>query len=148
MNIRSFFLFLLILMPVLFSCCKENPKEHGFTGTETFGNHNSRDSVDWEGVYLGTLPCQDCLSIDTLLELTEDNSYILKENYLYPNDEIEVKEITGKFTWDEDGSRITLGEGQNKKVFMVGEALLYVVDHNGNLISEEQIDKYILVKEE
>lgn len=145
---KNYFFLFFIIISLLSFCGKEKKEEPKFTGTEVFGNHNSRESVDWEGVYLGALPCQDCLSIETHLELTADNNYVLKENYLYPDDEIQVKEAKGTFAWDDSGSRITLGEGKNKKVFMVGEALLYVVDHDGNLITEEQIGNYILVKEE
>lgn len=38
--------------------------------------HTSETSLDWAGVYEGTLPCADCEGIHTLIELHEDKSYV------------------------------------------------------------------------
>ena len=39
--------------------------------------HNSRNSLDWVGIYEGVLPCADCPGIKTRLTLNYDGSYRL-----------------------------------------------------------------------
>ena len=47
--------------------------------------HNTRNSIDWEGYYTGTIPCASCEGINVWLNLKSvDNTtrYTLVENYL------------------------------------------------------------------
>ena len=43
---------------------------------------NSRTSLDWDGYYVGTLPCADCPGVKAELELNADQTFILKETYM------------------------------------------------------------------
>ncbi len=42
--------------------------------------HNAQNSLDWAGIYQGTLPCADCGGIETELTLNADGTYALTEN--------------------------------------------------------------------
>lgn len=108
--------------------------------------HNSMNGMDWSGTYKGTLPCADCEGIETTLTLNTDLSYVLVTNYLGRNDALE-EEIIGDFSWDEHGSEITLNNvtsGPNK--YKVGESLLWHLDANGDMITGDSADHYILKK--
>ncbi len=111
--------------------------------SETDAAHNSRNSVDWAGTYQGTLPCADCPGIRYILTLNEDLSYQLKTRYLERDDSVFTE--SGTFTWDERGGRITLAERGEK--FQVGENQLFHLDMEGNRITGNLADRYILTKE-
>jgi uncharacterized lipoprotein NlpE involved in copper resistance len=110
------------------------------------GMHNSMNALDWNGIYKGTLPCADCEGIETILTLNPDLTYILFTNYLGRNDALE-EEKKGDFSWDEHGSEITLTNvtsGPNK--YKVGENRLWHLDANGDMITGDSADHYILTK--
>ena len=44
--------------------------------------HNSRNSLNWAGVYAGTLPCADCPGIQTRLTLGNDGTFEKQSRYL------------------------------------------------------------------
>lgn len=104
--------------------------------------HNSRNSVDWSGTYKGTLPCADCPGIRYTITLNEDSSYRLETQYLERGDSVFTE--SGMFTWDDTGSRITLNERGEK--FQVGENQLFHLDMEGNRITGDLADNYILTK--
>jgi Uncharacterized lipoprotein NlpE involved in copper resistance len=97
---------------------------------------NSRNSLDWAGVYRGTLPCADCSGIEVEIRLNEDLSYERVMSYLgkgdnrYPDN--------GRFEWDETGSRIKLTSTSSPDAtdnwFLVGENKLIALDIEGNRI--------------
>lgn len=109
---------------------------------------NSRTSLDWDGIYYGVLPCADCPGIQTTLYLNKDLSYRLKEKYLDRADS--AREYTGKFSWNSAGNSITLGGLDNNSrpaSYFVGENTLTQLDRQGNKITGEMADRYILSKE-
>src|SRR5262245_30759138 len=66
--------------------------------------HNSRNSLDWAGVYEGTLPCADCPGIATRVDLAPDETYILSIQYL---DRDPAPRLSlGTFKWDAEGRSI------------------------------------------
>lgn len=107
---------------------------------------NSMNALDWEGTYVGTLPCADCEGIATELSINYDGTYTYKTTYL--GKETEVNEIEGIFQWDETGSMITLSglEGAPGK-YKVGENRIWHLDMDGNRIEGDLADKYILTKQ-
>lgn len=54
-------------------------------------------------------------------------------------------EDTGKYTWNNDGSVITLGSDPSEQ-YQVGENTLYALDMNGKRITGDLADMYILKK--
>lgn len=108
---------------------------------------NSMNSLDWDGTYRGTLPCADCEGIETELTLNQDGTYSYKSNYLGKNDALE-EEYTGKFTWDKEGRTIQLdGLKGSPGKYQVGENQIWHLDQDGNRISGDLADLYILKKQ-
>lgn len=103
---------------------------------------NSRNAIDWTGTYRGTLPCADCPGIAYELTLSEDDTYILKIQYLERSDSVHTE--SGKLTWDSSGGRITLA-GRDEQ-FQVGENQLFHLDTEGNRIEGPLAAHYVLTK--
>ena len=107
-------------------------------------DHNSRNSLDWNGTYHGTLPCADCEGIHTMIELNKDETFKITQEYLNKNTKTEE---TGKFSWSADGGTISFKTKDNSKFsYKVGEARLIQLDQEGKEITGGLADKYILVK--
>ncbi|MDX1667906.1 MAG: copper resistance protein NlpE [Limnobacter sp.] len=105
--------------------------------------YSSRNSLDWAGVYQGTLPCADCEGIKTWLLLYRDMSYVLKTQYLGKQDE-PLKEL-GSFSWDESGNSIVLGSDPARGArFAVQERRLVQTNSVGQVINPERADDYVL----
>ena len=105
---------------------------------------NSMTSVDWAGTYQGILPCADCEGIQTQVVLNTDLSYLLKTSYIGKGDT--VFHTKGTFKWDESGSKITL-DNTEKQIYQVGENKLFHLDKNGNRITGNLENNYIMEKE-
>jgi len=108
---------------------------------------NSRVSLDWDGVYTGTVPCADCEGIKTMIQLNKDETYTMKTKYLGKSDEVFT--VSGKFNWNDAGSSINLedAEGSTPLAYQVGENVLFVLDQNGNAITGDLAENYQLRKE-
>ncbi|MDX1331932.1 MAG: copper resistance protein NlpE N-terminal domain-containing protein [Robiginitalea sp.] len=148
------FAFIAALLVVGTAGCKpkkgSKPAEEAAEPTEAVSTsfqdeHNSRNSLDWNGTYQGTLPCADCEGIKTRLTLTESGEFDRMVHYL-------GKEETGRwdsgtFQWNEAGSQITLNplEGEPQS-YQVGENRLFHLDREGKRITGDLAEKYELVK--
>ena len=62
--------------------------------------HNAETSLDYLGVYKGTLPAADCPGIETTLTLAPDGSYALHLKYIDRDSEFDEK---GAFTCSRTG---------------------------------------------
>jgi len=108
--------------------------------------HNSMNSLDWAGIYFGTVPCPSCEGIEMILTLNGDQTYKLETNYLGRNDALEQVN-SGPFTWSEEGSRVKLAgvkDGQND--YKVGENQLWLLDLDGQKVTGNLADHYLLKK--
>jgi copper homeostasis protein (lipoprotein) len=105
---------------------------------------NSRNALDWEGVYAGTVPCADCAGIRTRIELGRDGGYSRSLVYL-GRDEQPITD-SGTFEWDDEGARITLGAGERLQRYQVGENVLFHLDRNGERIAGDLAAAYRLEK--
>lgn len=109
--------------------------------------HTSRISLDWQGTYLGILPTAGGGGIETKITLSEDYSYTMQTKYLDKEESVFTRK--GKFVWDDKGSKITL---QNittaPSQYLVGENMLIQLDMDGNRITGELEEHYILRKVE
>ena len=110
-------------------------------------SHNSRNSLDWNGVYTGTLPCSDCEGVQTMIKLNRDLTY--EREIKYHGRSNESRKESGTFSWDGSGSKITLG-GQDKNdgniYYRVGENNLTQLDKQGSRITGALANRYVLNK--
>ncbi|MBZ5859554.1 copper resistance protein NlpE N-terminal domain-containing protein [Flavihumibacter profundi] len=104
---------------------------------------SSMTSLDRNGVYYGILPCADCEGIETVIHLNKDNTYSIKRKYLGKS--TDINEMTGRFTWNSKGNKISL-EGVSPGIYLVGENKLIHLDMNGNSITGDLAAKYVLVQ--
>ncbi|WP_192347063.1 copper resistance protein NlpE [Algoriphagus sp. Y33] len=138
-------------LTILTSCSTSQEKtetqiETTVEGAEPYTSDNSATSLDWSGTYKGTVPCASCEGIETTLTLNSDFTYKIVTNYLGRNDALE-EENTGSFTWDETGSIITLEKvSQAPSLYKVGENRIWQLDMEGNMITGDLADHYILTK--
>jgi len=127
--------------------CKSKGKKQAQAETESVAVENSRDNLNWIGSYSGVIPCADCQGISTQITLSADNTYQIKWKYQGKDDETFKK--SGTFRWDDDGNIITL-EGLEPDKFpvryKVGEEHLLQLDMDGNVITGELADKYMIHK--
>ncbi|MDR0552105.1 MAG: copper resistance protein NlpE N-terminal domain-containing protein [Spirochaetaceae bacterium] len=107
--------------------------------------HNSRNSVNWEGVYTGTIPAADGPGINVRITLNTDETYEMTSDYI---DRDGVFTESGKFSWDESGGIIILDVDPQKQPskYRVGENTLMQLDLEGNEITGMFADNYILHK--
>ncbi|PFG57751.1 putative lipoprotein NlpE involved in copper resistance [Vibrio sp. ES.051] len=114
---------------------------------ETFmdSEHNAQNALDWNGTYKGTLPCADCSGIDTTLILNQDGTYMLEESYQDKEDGQSKSE--GQFTWDANGSIVTLANEEVPNQYFVGENVLMKLDMNGEKVTGDLAPLYNLTKQ-
>lgn len=146
-----------ILISVLFSCKNIEKSETSSDATsdsiesvnskaDEVDMHTSENSLDWAGVYQGTIPCADCEGIKTVLELKNDKTYILSQTYLgKPEGKNELNQ-TGNFKWNQPGTMIRIRTETSGFQFKVGENQLWMLDSMGNMIEGDLADMYILKK--
>ena len=139
MNIKKSLFILLMVTLVVFglSSCVST---RGIDGT-----HNSRNSLDWAGVYTGTIPAADVSGINVRLRLNQDESFVLQYEYLdKPDNQFNW---TGSFTWDKKGNIITLKLKDTPPYYKVEENRLIQLDMKGKPITGNLADNYVLTKE-
>jgi copper homeostasis protein (lipoprotein) len=114
--------------------------------TNDRGVHNAANALDWHGTYTGVLPCADCEGISTTLTLNADETYHLIRVYM-GREEGEFHS-RGTFRWNEAGDTITLeGYTDGPGMYLVAENRLIQLDLDGNRITGDLADRYILEKE-
>lgn len=106
--------------------------------------HNSRNSLDYEGTYSGTVPCADCSGIYMEITLNGDR---FEKKMVYQGKESgeNTFETSGTYSWNTEGSIITLNDDWTEQ-YQVGESLLFVLDENGKRITGDLAENYILRK--
>jgi uncharacterized lipoprotein NlpE involved in copper resistance len=107
---------------------------------------NSRTSIDWAGTYEGTLPCADCPGIYTSVQLTQQDSFMLRTKYTDKLDS--VLEYKGTVTWSDDESAVQLIGDEHTILmwFKVGENKLMLLDQMGNEIESGWPESLLLHK--
>ncbi|WP_132980646.1 copper resistance protein NlpE [Pigmentiphaga sp. D-2] len=111
------------LAAVLIAGCGTPSREHDTpAASPVVDGHNARNTLDWDGVYEGTLPCADCPGIRTRLTLRQDGRYELETQYL--DRQPRVDRVEGSFTWQPDGTRITLDQAAGGRQYFVAEGRL------------------------
>lgn len=134
---------------LFFGSCTPQKAEHSETIiNEISDGHTSENSLDWSGSYSGIEPCADCEGIKSTLKLTEDGKYELTTEYLgQENSQKYIK--SGDFIWKADGNTIELlsfEEGEASALYKVEENQLRHLDMDGNAVTGELENNYILSK--
>jgi len=137
MRILILFVFL-----ALFSCKKETAQ----TEVMPIDIHNSQISLDVAGTYIGLIPCADCEGISVIIILNCDKTFELNYRYIGKSDE--YFSCSGEYAWNESGNSIILNCDNFPNFYFVGENHLIMLDMDGNRISSELANKYILTKTE
>jgi copper homeostasis protein (lipoprotein) len=112
-------------------------------------SHTSQNSLDWEGLYTGSMPCTDCAGIHTKIELQRDLTFRLETRYLGKSGEPEV--IKGTFTWNKKGNTIILDGTDKSKVpsyYFVDENKLTQLGINGEKVTGKDADRYNLLRQD
>lgn len=147
--------FLIALSAIVFASCsnKSTKQEDGTLQDSTsvenaiIDSHNSQTSLDWAGVYEGTMPCADCEGIRTVIELKEDNTFNARFTYLGKSTNENEFSEKGTFTWDTTGSNVILKSETDTAQYKVGENRLTLLDAEGKVIMGELADFYVLKKQ-
>lgn len=125
---------LFILIVVVFSCVN---KQKTVAANDSVQNMETL-SANVAGMYTGNLPCVDCESITTFLELYKDNSYVLRYSYDGKSDDQFVKEGT----WSINKNTLKL-EGVDYQYEITPDYLMQL-DLAGNEIKGDLAEKYLL----
>jgi copper homeostasis protein (lipoprotein) len=147
----AFSLLAAILITSVMSCSTNQNKSDSAAELEVVSSpipdmaHNSRNSLDWYGVYKGITPCADCEGIETKISLKKDGTFKRSLKYLGKDNNSFHDE--GKFEWNNEGSKVTLiGDGGLSQMYQVGENVLFHLDQEGNRITGDLADMYKLAK--
>ena len=135
-----------VLAFTLMNCTNQSSKnEDATTDDQTVVDmHTSEISLDWAGVYEGTMPCASCEGIETVVELKDDNTFTATYTYM-GTDEYTVSN-EGMFTWDESGEVVTLVAEEDTKQFKVGENQITLLGEDGEVNTGELAEFYVLKK--
>jgi uncharacterized lipoprotein NlpE involved in copper resistance len=131
--------FILILMAAIFGLgsCLSN--------SGAVDDHNSKTSLDWAGVYTGTIPSASGSGINVLMKLNKDNTYELTYDYI--DRPASSFTFTGSFSWDNMGNNIHIEIADAPSYYRVGENKLIQLDMEGKLITGKLADNYVLTKQ-
>ena len=107
-------------------------------------NQNSKTSLDWAGVYTGTIPSASGSGINVRLKLSQDQSYELRYEYLdKPDNSFTFK---GTFKWDDTGNIVILEIADAPSHYKVVKNKLIQMDMEGKPIKGRLANNYVLKK--
>lgn len=109
--------------------------------------HNARSSLDWQGLYIGTLPCASCPGFYTELQLLGKRSYRISET-AEDKGEFSTWVQRGRFSWQRNGNSIRMGQGSDQRLYLVQENALEQLAANGDRVTGELAPHYRLHKAE
>ncbi|GHV75572.1 hypothetical protein AGMMS49942_03930 [Spirochaetia bacterium] len=134
---KTFLVFVAALAVFGLGACRSNSKVIDAA-------HNSRNSVNWDGVYRGVIPAADGPGINVEITLDLDGTYRISYQYIDRGEEVFTD--AGTFKWNDAGSAITLDVRDMPPHYQVGENILIQLDMAGEKIRGALADTYILKK--
>ena len=105
--------------------------------------HNAKNSLDYKGTYKGEIPAASAPGIIVSLEIG-DSTYVRTMEYIDKKGKPVVEK--GIYGWNNDGNTIILKGIDAPNQYFVGENTLTQLDIEGNKITGDLADKYILKK--
>ena len=133
MNMNMKLIWLPVTLSILLTACSAENGNEAPPAPATVAApdmHNSQNALDWAGVYQGILICADCPGIKTRLTLVNDGSYTLDSQQL--KQDAQALSVSGRFTWQADGSTIVLDNAGSGQQFSVGEGRLILLNSDGS----------------
>ena len=106
--------------------------------------HHAKKTKDWPGIYMGFLPCADCVGVKTTLALNKNNSYILITVNTGKSDREFVEK--GKFAAGDKADILILTPKNSDKTrqYQVGKDTLTQLDEHGNRMTGKQAERFVL----
>ncbi len=144
-------LFLLILMVAVASCSggakkQQAAEEEVIESVEIVDDgHYAENSLDYWGVYKGTLPAADCPGIETTLVINDDGTFNLTSVYIERDSTIEGK---GTYTLEKGYMTLTFDGDEEAQYYFIGENKATRLNANKEFVDGELADQYILSKVE
>lgn len=134
----------------LVSCTNKNKQTENEDGApieqSMMDAHTSQISLDWAGIYEGTMPCADCEGIEIVIELNEDLTYVVQYTYMGKPENENTFNNEGPFTWNDDGNSISLQAESEPTQYKVGENHITLLNADGEVSTGELADMYVLKK--
>jgi uncharacterized lipoprotein NlpE involved in copper resistance len=142
MNKKSIIAVIAVAVTALAGCQNTNTAQQSVDKgqVEVVDAHSAKISLDWNGIYQGVVPCEDCAGTNLWLELKMDGQYSLARSYIDKMSATVIEE--GAFTWNEAGNSVQVGEYR----FFVGENQLFLLDDTNERLKDEQGQFYKLMK--
>ncbi|QDP85615.1 META domain-containing protein [Chryseobacterium sp. SNU WT5] len=131
----------LFLLFVLYSCKVQNTEVSPIPDPA----HTAQNSLDYDGIYRGTIPCADCEGIKATVYLMRNNTF--KTVYEYLGRDVKPFETSGNFTWNEEGNTVSLKSANDVTSYFVGENTLTQLDQEGKKMTGALASKYVLSKD-
>lgn len=132
---------LIFIVAVIFVSCGSNPSKNA--DQQIVDMHNAANSLDYQGVYKGTLPAADCPGIEITLTLADDGTFKIVSHY------IERNTFDDKGTYTVDGNTLTLkyaSKNNTVEYYKVEEGKLLFLDKEKRPITGALATNYILNK--
>ena len=108
----------------------------------TSNMHNSSSSLDWEGVYKGSVTSE---GKETVMVLSLYNGLYSLQTAV-TNEPDKLIESKGSFSWNKSGNEITLKESGRSRTFKVGENILREIGKSAPLYTLDKIQKETVVE--
>lgn len=100
----------LALIGLFFACSESSPKQSNLSDLKN-DSISKLDTLDWVGVYTGTVPNATDIGLEMKLSLNPSNTYDLVITHLRSNPKDNVKrEFSGEIHWIDDSTTIELKE--------------------------------------
>lgn len=128
---RFFFVLGVIVTALSLSACKRA------STTET--EHNSRNSLDWAGIYRVSIPTGE--NQEKIIVVTLDSALTYRLQTVFTGEWDQATDTRGTFSWNDRGSEITLKDASGKEItFQVGENRL-IEQGNGNVLLKQERER-------
>jgi len=102
-------------------------------------------TIDWAGVYTGTIPAADGEGINVRMKLNKDNTYELTYEYIGKPDNSFT--FTGSFKWNDTKDIINIEIADAPSYYKIGENKLTQMDMAGKPVTGQFADMYVLNKQ-
>lgn len=138
---------LLTFLLISFACLHFSPVVAETAGTENA--QHAPKNLNLSGLYLGFFPCADCKGIRTTLALNKNNTYVIITIYVGKSDREIVEK--GKFSLGENGDTLVLTPKKGSTTtqqYLIDDDMLIKLDEDGNRITSDGADRYILKRKD